>query len=66
MNSKRVRIDQHLTVRELASALGISVSRTVRLLFERNVFRTVETIVEKDIARELALDLGYELIDDDE
>lgn len=53
-----------LTVRELALALGLEVSLVVRLLFERRVMRTVDTIVELEIARNLALDLGYELTDD--
>jgi transcriptional regulator with XRE-family HTH domain len=64
MTSKKVRINMPLTVRELALALGLEVSLVVRLLFERRVMRTVDTIVELEIARNLALDLGYELTDD--
>ncbi len=64
MKPKTVRINGPLTVRELASVLGLDVPLVVKLLFERNVMRTVETIVEVDIARELALDLGFELLNE--
>ena len=60
---KRVRIEQPLTVRELAETLRISDVAVIKHLFMKGVMRTVSQIVELDHARQLAIDLGYELID---
>jgi hypothetical protein len=61
--SKRVHIDRSLTVKELARKMCISDVTVMKHLFiEHSAPRTVNQIVELDLARQTALALGYELI----
>jgi plasmid maintenance system antidote protein VapI len=58
----------NLTVKELAQLLGITEVQVIEPLFEnRKIMRTVNQIVEIQIARQLATDLGYKVtvLDDD-
>ena len=62
--SKRVRIDCHLTLTELAARLGTSETTVIRhLMSVHGVLRTVNQIVELDLARKTAIGMGYEIID---
>lgn len=64
---KRVRIDRNLEVLELADLLGVTATEVIKKLFyDKEIMRTVHQIVEVHIARELALAMGYELIDDED
>lgn len=60
---KRVKIEQDVTVKELAKILRTGDVRVIQLLFLKGVMRTVNQVVQLEHARQLALDLGYELID---
>ena len=60
---KKVKIDQNLTVKELAEALNIRDVAVIKHLFMKGLMRTVHQIVKVEDARQLAIDLGYELID---
>lgn len=61
--NRRVRIDGALTVRDLAQVLGMRDVELIKALFDKKIMRTVGQIVEVDLARQLAVDLGFELID---
>jgi transcriptional regulator with XRE-family HTH domain len=63
---KKVRIVNHLTARELADLLGVSVTEVIKNLFAKRVMRTVHQIVELETARALAIDMGYQLRDDED
>lgn len=58
---KKVTIVNPLTAKELSDLLGVSVTLVVKSLFEKGFMRTVHQIVEVDIARKLALDMGFRL-----
>ncbi len=60
---KRVRIDKKLTVKELSETLHITDVAVIKHLFMKGLMRTVHQIVELEDARQLAVDMGYELID---
>ena len=62
-NSKRVCIDNNLTVKELAQKLGVSDIVVIKQLFMRGILRTVNQIVEIECARSLAIDMCYEVVD---
>lgn len=64
MRKKRVRISENLTVKELSDILGLAPIIVVKALYEKEVMRTYNQIVERSIARKLAVDLGYELDND--
>ena len=59
--SKRVRIDGELTVKELGE-MHISEAAIIKNLFEHRVPRTLNQIVEVELARSIAVGMGYELI----
>lgn len=63
---KRVRIVNPLTAQELADLLGVSVTFVIKSLFKKGIMRTVHQIVELETARALAVDMGYQLSDDDD
>lgn len=59
----QVVIDQALTVKEFAQKLRISDVEIIKRLFVKGHMRTVNQVVELEVAREFATDWGYELID---
>lgn len=63
---KKVRIIHDLTANQLAELLGLKVSAVIKALFMQGIRRTVHQIVEVNTARKLALDMGFQLGDDDE
>lgn len=50
-----------LTVKELAEKMGQPETEIIKRLFMKGVMRTVNQIVETELAKELALEMGYEL-----
>ena len=66
MDKKRVRINEDLTAEQLAERLGVSVVEVLKRLFLKGIMPTVKMVVELDTARELAVEMGYELTGDDE
>jgi len=63
---KRVRIANQLTAEGLATLLEVPATVVIKALFEKGVARTASMIVEMETARCLAIDMGYELINDDD
>ena len=60
--SKRVHNDSNLTVKELARKMHISETEIIKYLFYERSSRTINQIVELDLARQTALAMGYDLI----
>jgi hypothetical protein len=59
---KRVHLDGPLTVKELAQKMHINETKIVQHLFKLREPRTVNQIVELDLAQQTALAMGYELV----
>jgi Translation initiation factor IF-2, N-terminal region len=63
---KKVRIVNHLTVYELAKVLGLTDTVVIKALYAKGIMRTINMIVELETARKLAIDMGYQLTDEDD
>ncbi|MDX1985092.1 MAG: translation initiation factor IF-2 N-terminal domain-containing protein [Candidatus Obscuribacter sp.] len=63
---KKVRIANPLTANELAALLEVSATVVIKSLFMKGIMRTVHQIVELETARALAVEMGYELSDDED
>jgi transcriptional regulator with XRE-family HTH domain len=63
---KKVRIVNHLTAKELADLIGVSVTEVIKSLFPKRIMRTVHKIFELETARALAIDTGCQLTDDED
>ena len=63
---RRVQINSPLTVSELARKLRMYRTEIIKALFMKNIMRTTDQIVEVETARQLAVELGFELIDEQE
>lgn len=50
-----------LTVKELAEKMAVSETEVIKRLFMKGYMRTVNQMVELELARDLALEMGYEL-----
>lgn len=50
-----------LTVKELAERMAVSETDVIKRLFMKGFMRTVNQVVELELARDLALEMGYEL-----
>ncbi len=56
-----VRLTEGATVREFAEALGITPRDIVQLLIKRGVFATLNQPIGEAMAKEIGLELGYEV-----
>lgn len=63
---KQVKVNRDMTVLQLSEILGVEVPVVIKELFGYGILRTVSMIVQVDIARRVAISLGYEIIGDDE
>jgi len=59
--SKKVQIDQELTVKQLARKLRVSEVHVIKHLFKKSICRTVNQIVELNTARDVAFEMGFEV-----
>lgn len=59
----RVVLTKNLTVKELAEALALKDTAVIKGLFLMGHMRTIHQIVEQRFAKQLAISLGYEVID---
>jgi translation initiation factor IF-2 len=59
---KVVTIGGSVTVQELADKMLVPVPEVIKRLFMKGVMRTVNQIVEADLARELATEMEYEVL----
>lgn len=59
---KIVTLTRNLTVQELADAMNMPATEIIKHLFMKGIMRTVNQIVELEVARELASELEYEIL----
>jgi translation initiation factor IF-2 len=58
---KVIAITGPLTVKELAEKMAQPETEIIKRLFMKGIMRTVNQLVEPDLAKELSVDMGYEL-----
>ena len=58
-----VTITEHMTVREFAEKLGVKVKDLIRTLFNQGLMVTINHVIEPDLARKVAEDLGVEVME---
>jgi translation initiation factor IF-2 len=58
---KVVAITSPMTVQALAEKMGQPETEVIKRLFMKGIMRTVNQMVELDLAKELAIEMGYEL-----
>ena len=63
-SGKKITINKDMTVRKLAEVIELSPRDVIKLLVQKGIVRGINQIVEKQIACELAIDLGFELDND--
>jgi translation initiation factor IF-2 len=59
---KVVTLTQSLSVKELADRMGISDTEVIKRLFMKGTARTVNQLVELEAARDLAIEMEYEVL----
>lgn len=62
---KEVYLSTNLTVQELSEKMNLAATEIIKHLFMKGIMRTVNQIVELEAARELALDLEYEILEEE-
>lgn len=62
---KVVTIGGSVTVQELADKMVVPVPEVIKRLFMKGVMRTVNQLVEADLARELATEMEYEVLSEE-
>lgn len=60
---KIVVLDGPLTVNELSAAMGAPIEEIIRRLLIKGTLRTVNQLVELELARDLAIEMEYEIVD---
>lgn len=60
---KVITLTNSLTVQELAEKMTISETEIIKRLFMKGIMRTVNQLVELEAAKELAMEMEYELVD---
>jgi translation initiation factor IF-2 len=63
---KTVVINTNLTVQELAAKMGVPETEVIKQLFMKGIMRTVNMIVECELAKELAQQMEYEVLTEEE
>ena len=58
-----VAITEHMTVREFAEKLGVKSKDLIKMLFSQGVMATINHVLEPDLARKVAEDLGVEVME---
>jgi translation initiation factor IF-2 len=59
---KLITLTQALTVKELADKMNVPDTEVIKRLFMKNHMRTVNQLVELELARELAQEMEYEVL----
>ncbi len=59
---KEVVLVRNLTVQELAEAMKLPVTEIIKHLFTKGIMRTVNQMVELELAKEMATELEYEIL----
>ncbi len=60
---KVITLTNSLTVQELAEKMTISETEIIKRLFMKGIMRTVNQLVELEVAKELAIEMEYELVE---
>jgi translation initiation factor IF-2 len=63
---KVVVLTTNLTVQELAAKMNVPETEVIKRLFMKGIARTVNMMVELEIARDLALEMEYEILSEEE
>lgn len=58
---KEIALTSSITVKELAEKMSVSETEIIKRLMMKGFMRTINQLVELELARELAVDMGYEL-----
>ncbi len=58
---KEIALTSSLTVKDLADKMQVGETEVIKRLMMKGYMRTINQLVELELARELALDMGYEL-----
>lgn len=58
---KEIALTQAITVKELAEKMQVGESEVIKRLMMKGFMRTINQIVELELARELAVEMGYDL-----
>lgn len=59
---KVITLTQNLTVKELAEKMNVADTEVIKRLFMKGTMRTVNQLVEVELARELATEMEYEVL----
>lgn len=59
---KAIVLTSSLTVQDLANRMGVAETEVIKRLFMKGVMRTVNQVVEMELARELAVEMEYEVL----
>ncbi|MBX9952440.1 MAG: translation initiation factor IF-2 [Candidatus Obscuribacterales bacterium] len=59
---KVITLTQNLTVKELAEKMNVADTEVIKRLFMKGTMRTVNQLVEVELARELASEMEYEVL----
>ncbi|MBI5175477.1 MAG: translation initiation factor IF-2 [Candidatus Melainabacteria bacterium] len=62
---KSIVLTNSLTVQDLASRMGVAETEVIKRLFMKGVMRTVNQMVELELARELAVEMEYEVLSEE-
>lgn len=58
-------LNNSLTIGDLASRMNVEVPEIIKRLFMKGVMRTVNQMVELELARELAIEMEYEVLNEE-
>ncbi|MBP9092676.1 translation initiation factor IF-2 [bacterium] len=59
---KAIVITTNITVQELAAKMGVPETEVIKRLFMKGIARTVNMMVEFELAKELAIEMEYEVL----
>ena len=60
--ARKIIIDEATTVREFAEKLRVGANEIIRRLIAKGIMATVNQTLDSEVARELATDMGFEII----
>jgi len=63
---KSIVIATNVTVQELAAKMGVPETEVIKRLFMKGIARTVNMMVEFELAKELAIEMEYEVLSSEE
>ncbi|MBI4665294.1 MAG: translation initiation factor IF-2 [Nitrospinae bacterium] len=60
--ARKIVIDEATTVKEFAEKLRVGVNEIIRKLIGKGIMATLNQTIEADVAKEIALEMGYEIV----